>query len=211
MNGKCQFVARYENAKWAEWHFVSPDGSRDLDYAQAQNEFPTLKIINGFTKDLSLESIPLSLNGWRVYCRFSNDAGSVKTNSALITVRQDAAPQPTGRTMTAYYINGSTEFLTEYNDSTWRTASGLVYYLGTDNILRANGAPDLYVNNPSALPQPTGRTMTAYYLNGTPVLISEYNDGTWRTAAGVVYYAGTDGILRARGAADLYTYNPTAG
>ena len=25
-NGKCQFVTRYENALYAEWHFVSPDG-----------------------------------------------------------------------------------------------------------------------------------------------------------------------------------------
>ncbi|MDO4974279.1 MAG: hypothetical protein Q4E38_08725, partial [Eubacteriales bacterium] len=35
VNGKCQFVTRYENAKWAEWHFVSPDGTRDLTYLQA--------------------------------------------------------------------------------------------------------------------------------------------------------------------------------
>ena len=54
VNGKCQFVAKYENAKWAEWHFVSPDGSRDLNYADAQTAFPTLKIVNGFTKDLTL-------------------------------------------------------------------------------------------------------------------------------------------------------------
>ena len=86
INGKCQFVTRYENAKWAEWHFVSPDGSRDIDYLQAQTEFPTLKIVNGFTKDLTLDAIPEALNGWRVYCRFSNDYGYVNSGSALITV-----------------------------------------------------------------------------------------------------------------------------
>ena len=74
VNGKCQFIAKYENAKWAEWHFLSPDESRDLDYEQAQKEFPTMKIINGFTKDLSLELVSETLNGWKVYCRFSNDA-----------------------------------------------------------------------------------------------------------------------------------------
>lgn len=86
-NGKCQFVAGYENAKWAEWHFVSPDGTRDLNYLQAQIEFPALKIINGYTKDLTLDSIPQTLNGWRVYCHFSNDSGAVNTASALITVK----------------------------------------------------------------------------------------------------------------------------
>ena len=86
INGKCQFVTRYENADLAEWHFVSPDGSRDLDYAQAEKEFPKLKIVNGFTKDLTLENIPAELNGWKVYCRFSNKYGSVDTKTASITV-----------------------------------------------------------------------------------------------------------------------------
>ncbi len=95
VNGKCQFVTRYENAKWAEWHFVSPDGSRDLDYTQAQTEFPTLKIINGYAKDMTLENIPEALNGWRVYCRFSNDSGAVKTGTASITVQgAQTAVQP---------------------------------------------------------------------------------------------------------------------
>ncbi|MBQ8076629.1 MAG: hypothetical protein IJ237_11695 [Oscillospiraceae bacterium] len=86
VNGKCQFVTRYENAVLAEWHFVSPDGYRDINYKDIQNEFRTLKVVNGFTKDLTLENIPLEMNGWRVYCRFSNDAGAVNSGSALITV-----------------------------------------------------------------------------------------------------------------------------
>ena len=100
VNGKCQFVTRYENAVLAEWHFVSPDGGRDLDYVQAQKEFPTLTIKNGYTKDLTLENIPEALNGWRVYCRFSNNAGSVNTATASITVKgqggQAPAPQRAG-------------------------------------------------------------------------------------------------------------------
>lgn len=86
VNGKCQFVTRYENAVLAEWHFVSPDGSRDINYKDIQNEFRALKVVNGYTKDLTLENIPLEMNGWRVYCRFSNNAGAVNSGSALITV-----------------------------------------------------------------------------------------------------------------------------
>ena len=87
VGGKCQFVTRYENAKWAVWHFVSPDGSRDIDYLKAAEEFPTLKIIDGYGKDMTLDKIPAELNGWKVYCRFSNDSGSTDTASALITVK----------------------------------------------------------------------------------------------------------------------------
>ena len=47
VNGSCQFIARYENAELAEWHFVSPDGSLDADYSVVQNQFPALRIIGG--------------------------------------------------------------------------------------------------------------------------------------------------------------------
>ena len=124
MNGKCQFVAKYENAKWAEWHFVSPDGTRDIDYTVAQTEFPTLKIVNGYAKDMTLENIPEALNGWRVYCRFSNDAGSVKTERATITV---AAPgstvgypkvtkSPTNETVLP---GGSAYFVAKHEGALW--------------------------------------------------------------------------------------------
>lgn len=92
--GKCQFVTRYENAKIAEWHFVSPDGTKDLDYLQAGKEFPTLKIIKGYSKDMTLDNIPVELNGWKVYCRFSNDSGSTDTKTALITIKGQPTPTP---------------------------------------------------------------------------------------------------------------------
>ena len=85
-NGKCQFVTRYENADIAEWHFVSPDGTTDISYSTAQVLFPTLKIINGYAKDMTLENIPAELNGWKVYCRFSNTNGYTDTFFATITV-----------------------------------------------------------------------------------------------------------------------------
>ena len=94
VGGKCQFVTRYENAKWAVWHFVSPDGSRDIDYLKAAEEFPTLKIIDGYGKDMTLDKIPAELNGWKVYCRFSNDSGSTDTKTALITIKGQPTPTP---------------------------------------------------------------------------------------------------------------------
>jgi hypothetical protein len=92
VGGSCYFVAKYENAIWAEWHFVSPDGSRDLDYEQAAREFPSMEIVKGYASTMQLKNIPESLDGWRVYCRFSNDNGSVNSGSALITIQGAKAP-----------------------------------------------------------------------------------------------------------------------
>ena len=127
VGGKCQFVAKYENAIWAEWHFVSPDGTRDIDYTVAEKEFPTMKIINGYAKDMTLENIPEAINGWKVYCRFSNNAGSVSTGKATITVTGGTAggtatglpkvtKSPTGETVQA---GGSAWFVAKYQDAIW--------------------------------------------------------------------------------------------
>ena len=53
--------------------------------------------------------------------------------------------------------------------------------------------------------------MTVYSVNGTPFSVTQYSDDTWRTASGIAYYLGTDGIMRARGYEDLYTRYPSAG
>lgn len=103
VSGRCQFVTRYENAELAEWHFVSPDETRDLNYLDIRNEFRTLTVINGNTKDMTLDTIPPGLNGWRVYCRFSNDSGSVNSGSALITV----LPSATGGADTLSAVTGT--------------------------------------------------------------------------------------------------------
>ena len=115
VGGSCYFVAKYQNAIWAVWHFVSPDGSRDLDYSDAAAQFPTLQIVDGFTNIMQLKSIPETLNGWKVYCRFSNNNGAVDTSRATITVTTstDGAPKvtksPTGETVaeggSAYFVS----------------------------------------------------------------------------------------------------------
>ena len=121
VNGAAQFISKYENAKWAEWHFVSPDGSKDLDYKQAQNEFKTMVIDGGYTKDLTLKNIPEAFNGWKVYCRFSNDSGSVNTEKATITVVNDMAvpkvtKSPTGETVQP---GGAATFVANHEGAFW--------------------------------------------------------------------------------------------
>ena len=94
--GECYFVAKYENATIAVWHFVSPDGQTDLTYVGAQEQFKPVEILNGMYSDLHLKNIPYSMNGWKVYCKYSNANGSAITKTALITViPAPATPVPT--------------------------------------------------------------------------------------------------------------------
>ena len=89
--GSCWFVAKYDNAKWAVWHFVSPSGT-DYTYDQINTVFPGLEVTKGYASTTQLKNIPADMNGWRTYCRFSNDYGSVDTSSAAITVKGSSAP-----------------------------------------------------------------------------------------------------------------------
>ena len=85
--GECWFVAKNNGAVMAVWHFVSPDGTTDIAYDEAQAQFPSLQILNGMQGAMQLKNIPIELNGWSFYCRYSNNAGSVDSDSATLTVR----------------------------------------------------------------------------------------------------------------------------
>ena len=91
----CFFVAKYKDAIWAVWHFVSPDGSRDLDYNAMAQEYPAMEIVNGYASTMTLKNIPQVMDGWSVYCDFSNDVGHTKTLSAKINVKSKTTPTPT--------------------------------------------------------------------------------------------------------------------
>lgn len=93
---QAEFVARFDNAITATWHFVSPDGEDFAYYDIEKGTFPGLQIINGNFSHLILKKIPYELNGWRVYCLYANKEGSTPTASALITVNPPpATPAPT--------------------------------------------------------------------------------------------------------------------
>ena len=127
--GYCYFVAKYENARYATWHFVSPDGATDLDFKTAEQNFTTLEIEGGETSQLLLKTIPLTMNGWKVYCDFYNNLGHTKTNSATLTVTpltggasgvQAGLPvvtkNPTNETVD---VGGSCYFVAKYEDAIW--------------------------------------------------------------------------------------------
>lgn len=86
VGGSAIFIAKSEGATRAIWHFVNADRTQDIEYTEAAQTFTGLNVIDGDTGTLILKNIPESLNGWRVYCHFSNAIGSSDTDSAVITV-----------------------------------------------------------------------------------------------------------------------------
>ncbi len=85
--GRTWFVAHAEGASLLTWEFLSPDG-RVYSITETMSLHPGL-LLDGSKEDtVSLENVPLSLNGWSARARFDGPGGSTTTQAALITVTQ---------------------------------------------------------------------------------------------------------------------------
>ena len=93
--GTCLFVARADDASSLAWHFVSPDGKTDVAYDAIGSYFPSLSVSGSRETTLRLSNVPAGMNGWRVYCRFSNSYGSVSSGQAIVSVTAAPTPKPT--------------------------------------------------------------------------------------------------------------------
>ena len=93
--GTCLFVARADDANSLAWHFVSPDGKTDVAYDAIGSYFPSLGVSGSRETTLRLSNVPAGMNGWRVYCRFTNNHGSVSSGQAIVSVTAAPTPKPT--------------------------------------------------------------------------------------------------------------------
>lgn len=84
--GTAQFVARADNADSFVWRLVSADTTNTIPARDAAYYFKGLEVSGADTERLTLSSIPKSLNGWAVECKFTNAAGSSFTTGAIIRV-----------------------------------------------------------------------------------------------------------------------------
>lgn len=93
--GSCSFVARADNTDAYDWFFTK--GSKTYTVAEALKKFKGLKVSGEETEKLKLRKIPLSLDGWKVYCVFTNEKGEIWSKTALITVNEaeEATPKAT--------------------------------------------------------------------------------------------------------------------
>lgn len=108
--GKCTFTASAKGDTGITWRLQSPDGSEDFPLTDAPKHFKGLKVSGKNSDKLTLSSIPGELDGWLVYCRYSNKAGKTDTEKVFLfvtdrsgncisgttgTPEPDATPAPT--------------------------------------------------------------------------------------------------------------------
>lgn len=94
--GSCSFVARADNTDAYDWFFTK--GSKTYTVAEALKKFKGLKVSGEETEKLKLRKIPLSLDGWKVYCVFTNENGEIWSKTALITVNEEEEATPKATT-----------------------------------------------------------------------------------------------------------------
>jgi hypothetical protein len=91
--GEAVFVAKAKYAQEYLWRFVSPEGIT-YDCADAPDTFKGLQVSGADTERIVLKNIPVELDGYRIYCRFT--AGDVvSSNMAKLYVTEKPTVPPT--------------------------------------------------------------------------------------------------------------------
>ena len=154
------FVAKHTGAILARWHFVSPDGT-DYEYTNEaiSAQFPQMKIVGGDQGTMQLQNIPLNANGWKVYCRYSNNSGTADTKAATITVQ--GATQPAADTA------ASTAAAPAVVANDWTTATDL------DAAISISGVS---FSGPTGTSLPAGTSASPTYRAKTGTLEADYSD-----------------------------------
>ncbi len=83
--GKALFVAHADRASGITWWLIPNDGSDPIS-AFDTSKIPGLIVSNPLSDTLTLDFIPLTMNGWHVKAEFGNPAGFTSTEPAELTV-----------------------------------------------------------------------------------------------------------------------------
>ena len=86
--GSCSFIARADGTEKFEWFFISDNGKQYTE-EEAKAVLSGLKIKGGDTEKIRLSHIPMEMDGWSVYCVFSNSVGSIESKQARIYVNEE--------------------------------------------------------------------------------------------------------------------------
>lgn len=90
--GKTSFIARADNDTSRKWYFEKD--SETVLASDAESRFPGLKVSGTREEKLALSNIPVSVNGWSVYCTFTGKDGKLSSKQAKITVTASATATP---------------------------------------------------------------------------------------------------------------------
>ena len=85
--GKTLFIAHAENAAKIIWMFRDPNGAEFSENdAIAMN--PGLEVNTQTYDTVYISNVPKTFNNWGVFAVYSNNIGSVKTDAAIVTVKE---------------------------------------------------------------------------------------------------------------------------
>ena len=197
--GTCLFVARADYASSIVWHFVSPDGYTDLEYSSIYGYFPSLRVGGGTENTLRLSNVPYDLNGWRVYCRFSNSLGSSSSGQAVVSVSAAATPTPVPVTPAPEPAYDDTDYSGNYYEA-----------VGGRGMMTISGGPshyDVVVTWSSSAFETSTWTFsgtfdtsgTMYFSDCARVTDTYYEDGSYDTTTDYAWATGTLSITGASG------------
>ena len=85
VNGSCIYIATAEGTLNMEWRFASPDGTKDLSYTEITQTFPSLVVEGGDQETMTISNIPKEMDGWKSYCRFKAEDGTMKDSGSATT------------------------------------------------------------------------------------------------------------------------------
>ena len=87
--GEAVFIAKAKYAQSYLWRLVSPNGIK-YDCVNAPDTFKGLEVYGADTERIVLKNIPIELNGYRIYCRFT--AGdTISSDMAKLIVKEKPA------------------------------------------------------------------------------------------------------------------------
>ncbi len=96
------------------WNFVSPDG-KTYTVQDFRNMFPYARVEGDDTATLTVKNVSTAMNGWAVYCAFSNGETEVDTTLAYLYVNvynpaTDSAPKSYTATYYTYTLLYSDDY-----------------------------------------------------------------------------------------------------
>ena len=105
--GIAYFTSEANGYSKLAWNFESPD-KKAVTVEEFRTRFPYAVVEGENTTTLTVKNVGADMNGWAVYCTFSNGETEVNTTLAFFyvtvsTVPATPAPRPTSTTTTTTY------------------------------------------------------------------------------------------------------------
>ncbi|MDO5435506.1 MAG: hypothetical protein Q4G19_03970 [Clostridia bacterium] len=86
VGGECVFEIEVSGYQSLSWYFYNPETEQKLLATKASKTFRGLKISGKNSRHFRLSNIPVSMNGWQVYCHCFNKGAETDSDYVLLLV-----------------------------------------------------------------------------------------------------------------------------